>query len=274
MSFVPITWLLWFICGSLLGSFLNVCIYRLPREQSIVRPRSRCRSCKRTILWYDNIPLVSFALLGRRCRHCKARIAWRYPLVEALTGFATAAVFHRFGVTPVGLIYVAFVAALITASFVDFDFQIIPDEISVGGLVVGLGLSILVPRLHGTDSPLIALGWSLVGVLAGGGILYGTAIIGDFIFRKESMGGGDIKLLAMAGSILGWKAVLVTFFIAPMIALVPGLLVLLFKRSHVIPYGPFLSLALVISLFWGGDILRIIGIEDTVRILWEIYGPR
>jgi leader peptidase (prepilin peptidase)/N-methyltransferase len=268
------TWLLGFIAGSFLGSFLNVCIYRLPRDQSIVRPRSRCRSCKRTIRWYDNIPLVSFVLLGRRCRRCKAVIAWRYPLVEALTGVATAGVLHRFGVTPAAMVYIAFVAALIAASFIDFDYQIIPDEISVGGLVVGLGVSILVPRLHGTDSPLIALGWSVVGVLAGGGILYGTAIIGDFIFRKESMGGGDIKLLAMAGSILGWKLVLVTFFIAPIIALIPGLFVLLFRKSHVIPYGPFLSLALVISLFYGDAILRLSGIEETARLLWQIYGPQ
>ena len=145
-------WLLWFIVGSFLGSFLNVCIYRLPRERSVVRPRSRCPSCKRTIAWYDNIPLISFALLRAKCRRCKARISWRYPLVEALTGVSAVAVLQRFGVTPAGLVYVAFVAALIAASFVDLEFQIIPDEISVGGLVVGVIVSVLVPVLHGTDS--------------------------------------------------------------------------------------------------------------------------
>lgn len=264
-------WLLWFMWGSMLGSFLNVCIYRLPREQSVVRSRSRCPGCKRTIAWYDNVPLVSFALLRAQCRHCRAPISWRYPVVEALTGGATVAVLHRFGVNPVGLIYTAFVAALIAVSFVDLEFQIIPDEISVGGLVAGLALSVLVPALHGTDARLVSLGYSVVGVLAGGGILYGTAIIGDFIFRKESMGGGDIKLLAMAGAILGWKPVLVTFFTAPMLALVPGLLVLAFKKSHIIPYGPFLSLALVISLFYGNDLLRISGMEETFRLLWQFY---
>ena len=267
-------WLLWFLVGSCLGSFLNVCIYRLPREQSVVRSRSRCPSCKRTIVWYDNIPLLSFLLLGAKCRRCKAKISWRYPLVEALTGVATVAVLHRFGVTPAGLAYVAFVYALIAASFVDLEFQIIPDEISVGGLVVGVILSGLVPALHGTNVWWLGLARSVLGLLAGGGILYVTAVVGDFIFKKESMGGGDIKLLAMAGSALGWKLVLVTFFTAPILALIPGLFVLLFKRSHVIPYGPFLSLGLVASLFFGDAILRVSGIEDTFRILWEYYGHR
>ncbi|OGX39114.1 MAG: hypothetical protein A3C53_06240 [Omnitrophica WOR_2 bacterium RIFCSPHIGHO2_02_FULL_68_15] len=268
------TWLLWFLGGSFLGSFLNVCIWRLPREQSIVRSRSRCPSCKRTIVWHDNIPLVSFLLLGAKCRHCKATISWRYPLVEALTGAATVAVLHRFGASPAGLVYVAFVYALIAASFVDLEFQIIPDEISVGGLVVGVIVSGLVPSLHGTTLWWMGVVRSVLGLLAGGGILYVTAVVGDFIFKKESMGGGDIKLLAMAGSVLGWKLVLVTFFTAPILALIPGLFVLLFKRSHVIPYGPFLSLGLVASLFFGNTILRMSGIEDTFRLLWEFYGPR
>jgi leader peptidase (prepilin peptidase)/N-methyltransferase len=266
-------WLLWFAVGSFLGSFLNVCIYRLPREQSVVRPRSRCPGCKRTIVWYDNIPLLSFALLGAACRHCKTRISWRYPLVEALTGVSTVVVLQRFGVNPAGLVYVAFVAALIAASFVDLEFQIIPDEISVGGLVVGVVVSGLVPALHGTDSRWLALGRSGLGLLAGGGILYVTAVVGDFIFRKESMGGGDIKLLAMAGSILGWKLVLLTFFIAPIFALIPGLLVLLFKKSHIIPYGPFLSIGLVVSLFAGNTLLQVTGMEDTIRLIWMYYKP-
>ena len=269
-----LVWLLWFALGSCVGSFLNVCIYRLPREQSVVRPRSRCPSCRRLIVWYDNIPLLSVLLLRGKCRHCPARISWRYPLVEALTGGATVAVLQRFGTTPVGFSYVAFVAALIAVSFVDLEFQIIPDEISVGGLVVGVVLSGFIPALHGTDSRWLAVGRSLLGLVAGGGILYVTAVVGDFIFKKESMGGGDIKLLAMAGSVLGWKLVLVTFFVAPVLALVPGLFVLLFKKTHIIPYGPFLSLGLVVSLFYGEQLLRLSGIEETFRLLWELYGPR
>jgi len=264
-------WLIWFVVGSCLGSFLNVCIYRLPRERSIVRPRSRCTSCEHPIAWYDNIPLLSFAALRGACRHCRHPISWRYPLVEALTGAATVAVLARFGVGPVGWVYVAFVAALITASFIDLEFQIIPDEISLGGLAVGLALSALIPALHGTASPLASLMRSAIGMLIGGGVLYGTGLIGDVIFRKESMGGGDIKLLAMAGAVLGWKLVLLTFFLAPVLALIPGLLVLLLKRSHLIPYGPFLSLGLSVSLFAGDDILRATGIEESVRLLWEYH---
>src|SRR3989338_3664390 len=184
-------WLLWFLIGSCIGSFLNVCIYRMPREQSIVRPRSRCTKCKRPIAWFDNIPLLSFLLLRGGGRHCRKPISWRYPVVELLTGIAAAAVMTRFNVGAVAVVYLAFICGLIVSCFIDLEFQIIPDEISLGGLAVGVLLSVLLPSLHGTDSRLIALGRSIIGLLVGGGLLYGTGLLGDFIFRKESMGGGD-----------------------------------------------------------------------------------
>jgi len=146
-----VLWLFWFALGGCLGSFLNVCIYRLPREESIAFPGSRCPHCEKPIAWYDNLPLVSYVVLGGACRRCRASILWRYPVVEALAGVATVAIFERFGVTIIGLIYLAFVYALIVASFIDFEFQIIPDEISLGGLVIGLALSLALPLLHGTD---------------------------------------------------------------------------------------------------------------------------
>ena len=267
-------WILWlpsFVLGSAVGSFLNVCIHRMPREQSIVRPRSRCPHCGQPIRWYDNIPIVSYLLLRARCRVCSRPIAWRYPLVELLTGAAAVAVVIRFGAGAVGLTYFALVCALIVVSFIDLDYQIIPDEVSLGGLAVGVLLSGLVPALHGTDMRWLSLVRSATGLLVGGGVLYVTGLIGDFLFKKESMGGGDIKLLAMAGSVLGWKLVVLTFFLAPMFALVPGLALLLWKRSHVIPYGPFLSLALVVVLFFGPDILRLTGVEETMQLLWEYY---
>lgn len=251
----------------MIGSFLNVCVYRLPREQSIVHPGSRCPSCRQAIAWHDNIPLLSYALLGGRCRHCRTAIHWRYPVVEALGGVAAVAVLQRFGLNAQGLVYLAFVWALIVASAVDFEFQIIPDEISLGGLVVGLLVSPLVPSLHGAAHWWVALQRSFVGALVGGGPLYLTGTLGTWIFRKEAMGGGDVKLLAMAGSILGWKLAAMTFFLAPVLALGPGVWVLLAKRSHVIPYGPFLSAALVISLFAGGWILQATGVDET---LWLI----
>ena len=260
-----VLWPVWFALGSCIGSFLNVCIVRMPREQSIVSPGSHCPQCTRPIAWYDNIPLVSFVWLRGACRHCRRPIAWRYPLVEALTGVAAVAVFLRFGLSAVGVMYLAFVCALIVSSFIDLEFQIIPDEISLGGLAVGLVVSVLVPQLHGTDLRLLAFGRAVLGMFVGGGLLYLTGMLGDFVFRKESMGGGDIKLLAMAGSILGWKLVALTFFTAPILALIPGVMVLLFKRSHVIPYGPFLSLGLILALFLGNALLRTTGIEDAVR---------
>ena len=269
---VVLTQSLWFVCGALVGSFLNVCIYRLPREQSIVHPRSRCPACSHPIVWYDNIPLVSFAALRGRCRRCKSPIHWRYPVVEALSGAATVAVLGCFGLGLQGASYLVFVWALLVVSFIDLEHQIIPDEISLGGLVMGLVLSPLVPQLHGTTHRLAAFGYAVVGALVGGGLLYVTGLLGSLVFRKEAMGGGDVKLLAMAGSLLGWKLVTLTFFVAPAIAIIPGLVVLWRKRSHVIPYGPFLSLALVLSLFVGQQLIQMSGVEDTVRLLWLYYG--
>ncbi len=267
-------WALGFVIGSVLGSFLNVCIYRMPRDQSVVRPRSRCPHCGQPIAWHDNIPLLSFLRLRGACRRCGGPIAWRYPLVELLTACSTVAVLHRFGAGVAGLVYLLFVCALIVVSFIDLEFQIIPDEISLGGLAAGLLLSLLVPALHGTDSRWLSLGRSVIGLAVGGGLLYLTGLLGDAIFRKESMGGGDIKLLAMAGSLLGWQGVTVTFFLAPVLALVPGFVVLLRKRSHVIPYGPFLSLGLIITLFVGDELVRASGMEETVRLLREYYLQR
>jgi len=266
-----LAWPVWLAFGSCLGSFLNVCIYRMPKEQSIVWPASRCPHCEKPIAWFDNIPVVSWLLLRARCRNCRKPILWRYPVVELLTGLMTVATFARFGVGPVGLIYVAFVCALIVVSFIDLEFQIIPDEISLGGLVVALVLSLLVPQLHGTDARLVGVGRAVIGMLVGGGLLYGTGMLGDFLFKKESMGGGDIKLLAMAGAVLGWKAVLLTFFLAPILALPPGLVILLTKKEHVIPYGPFLSLALVVSLFFGALVLRVTGLEDSIQLITDYY---
>ncbi len=258
--------------GSIIGSFLNVCIYRMPRDQSVVFPTSRCPQCKHPIAPWDNIPVLSYLWLGGKCRYCRKPIGWRYPVVELLSSAAAVTVAARFGLNPAALVYYAFVCALIVASFIDLEFQIIPDEISLGGLVLGVALSGLLPELHGTDARLIALGRSVLGLLVGGGLLYGTGLLGDLLFRKESMGGGDIKLLAMAGSLLGWKLAAISFFLAPILALGPGLFVLFFKKSHVIPYGPFLSLGLLVALFFGPVLLRVTGVDELINLLWMYYG--
>ncbi len=294
---MPLVWVIWLIIGAVMGSFLNVCIYRLPREQSIVRPRSHCPHCQHLIAWYDNIPILSYVVLGGRCRHCRAGIHWRYPLVEALSALAAVAVLARFGLGAQGIVYLVLIWALLAASFIDLDFQIIPDEISLGGLAVGLLISPLVPQLHGTDQALTALTRSFVGALVGSGVLYATGTIGNWMLlglrhlgvqlrhrpfwrkalaryrhMRDTMGGGDVKLLAMAGSVLGWKLVLLTFLLAPVVAILPGLIVLCLHRSNVIPYGPFLSLGLVVSMFWGEEIIAMTGIASIAEMFWIYYG--
>mgnify|MGYP001564200396 CR=1 FL=1 len=245
-----------FTFGLIVGSFLNVCIFRMPREQSVVKPRSFCPHCKKTVKWYDNIPLLSYALLGGACRFCKKKISFQYFIVELVTGLFFASLYHAFGLSWPFLIYLIFVCALTVATFVDFNFRIIPDEISVGGIVVGLLISFAYPRLHNEGSHFLGLYRSFLGVIIGGGIIWLTGIIGDFVFKKETMGGGDVKLLAMIGAFLGWQMALLTFFIAPFFGSVVGIIIKLKTKSSLIAYGPYLSLASIVVLFWGNNILN------------------
>ncbi len=248
-----------FFMGSIVGSFLNVCIYRMPREGSVVVPRSYCPHCKRGIFWYDNIPFFSFLILGGKCRFCRQPISPRYLLIEGLTASSFLFVYRTFGPTPLFLIYAAWMSGLIAASFIDLEHQIIPDSISLGGLVVGMIVSFLYPPLHGTASRWMSLWHSSIGALVGGGSIFLIGLIGNFVFKKESMGGGDVKLLAMVGALLGWRAALLAFFIAPFFGSVVGITLKIRKGAEIIPYGPFLSLGSIIALFWGEAILRHLG---------------
>lgn len=240
-----------FIFGSMVGSFLNVCIHRLPAGQSIVFPPSHCPTCKQPIRPTDNIPLFSYALLGGRCRACRSPISARYPLVEILTGATAVVTYLVFGLSPEGLMNFAFLAALITITFIDLDHQIIPDAISLPGIGVGFLASLFL----GTP------GWqsSLAGLLLGGGVLWAVA---EGYFRltgREGMGGGDVKLLAMIGAFLGWKAVPVSLLLASLTGTVVGLTLILAqgRDSHTpIPFGPFLALGAVSALFFGDDLIR------------------
>lgn len=249
-----------FLFGIIVGSFLNVCIVRLPHERSVVKPRSHCPQCKHPISWYDNIPLLSYTLLGGKCRHCKAVISFRYFLVELITGLTFAGFYLHFGLSAVTLAYLVMACCFIVATFVDFAHRIIPDEVSVGGMLIGLILSFFIPELH-VDHPVgfqgqeLALGRSALGVFIGGGSIYLLAIIGDFIFKKESMGGGDVKLMAMVGAFLGWKLAVLAFFIAPFFGAAYGIAEKIRTKDSAIAYGPFLVLGALISLFWGGDII-------------------
>lgn len=248
-----------FVLGTLIGSFLNVCIYRIPRKQSIVWPSSRCPSCGSPIKSYDNIPIFSYYLLLRgRCRACKEKISVRYPLVETLNAFFYLLVFWRFGPGWSSAVYCILCSALIVMTFIDLDFQIIPDRITLPGIPLGLlaGSFILPdPFLRAT-----ALGYkaSLIGAVSGFSLFYLVAFLSIKILKKEGMGGGDIKLMAMLGGFLGWKAVILTTFLGSLAGSIIGIGLMVFRgreKGSLIPFGPFLALGALLSLFLGQEIL-------------------
>jgi leader peptidase (prepilin peptidase)/N-methyltransferase len=321
-----------FIIGSCIGSFLNVCIYRMPRsgkvepedflqvsgsqehvdklwqdlqdtgyidedgyvekkfkklrkkqeidkfvlegkyeksktkifgiidescDLAVDKPkRSFCPSCQKQILWYDNIPFLGYLFLGGKCRFCKQKIPFRYFLVEFITAALLVVVYHFFGLSAEFFVYGALTCALIVATFIDFDFYIIPDEITLGGMLVGIVASAFFPQLHGQSTAIASLVQSGLGILAGGASIYLIGRFGEIIFKKESMGGGDVKFLAMIGSVLGWKMALLIFFLAPFFGAGVGIMAKLTKGADVIPYGPYLSLATFIAILWGNNILR------------------
>jgi leader peptidase (prepilin peptidase)/N-methyltransferase len=239
-----------FLFGSVIGSFLNVCIYRLPKEESIVTPRSRCPACQTAIRPIDNIPLVSYLLLRGHCRACGVRIAWRYPLVEALTGGLFAVTVARFGLGLDTAILLAFLAALIVVSFIDLDHQIIPNAVTLPGIPLGLLAGLLVGNPPVLDR--------LIGTLAGAGFLYLVLYYGGILYGQEAMGEGDLNLIAMVGAFLGWRGVVITILAGCLLgaAVGVGLIVLrrLSRRQH-IPFGPFLALGAVVALFWGNQLI-------------------
>ncbi|HCC55303.1 MAG TPA: prepilin peptidase [Desulfobulbaceae bacterium] len=237
--------------GSLIGSFLNVVIVRLPEEGgSIVFPASHCQSCKKPISWYDNIPLLSFIVLRGRCRQCGERISWRYPLVEAAMTFLALALYQHFGFTILYPVYFVFCAALLVVIFIDVQHQIIPDVISLPGIVLGFALSFVNPFVSWQDAGL--------GILFGGGSLYLVAM-GYYLFTKrEGMGGGDIKLLAMIGAFLGWQSLPFVVFASSVLGTVVGVWAMVKQGKGgktVIPYGPFLAIAAMMYLFFRQEII-------------------
>ena len=235
--------------GAIIGSFLNVCIHRLPLRESLLWPRSRCPQCAKTIAWYDNFPVFSYFWLRGRCRACRRHISWRYPLVEALNATGYGLIIWRFGFSASALVYLLLWSSLIVISFIDLDHMIIPDRITLPG--IGLGLvagTLLLPRW-----------WdSVVGLLVGGGILYFMAWISPYLFGKEGMGGGDIKLLAMIGAFLGWKPAILTIFFGGLLGAVVGVTLMgvrVITREAYLPFGPFLSLGAVVVILYGQEIL-------------------
>lgn len=238
------------IFGALIGSFLNVCIIRLPKEESIITPGSHCPHCAKPINFYDNIPVVSYLLLKGRCRYCKESISIQYPLVEGITALGSLALFMRFGPSLSYLFYFSFVAALIVITGIDLYHQIIPDVISLPGIGVGLLASLVIPQINFLNS--------LIGALLGGGSLFIVATLYQWLFKREGMGGGDVKLLAMIGAFLGWKAVILTILLSSLIGSITGMIMMVLKGKdfkYAIPFGPFLSFGAVIALFYRNEII-------------------
>jgi len=237
--------------GAMVGSFLNVCIFRLPKEESIIWPGSHCPHCNKPIKFYDNIPLISYLLLWGKCRYCKKTISFQYPLVEGITALCSLWLFIKFGPSLSYLFFFAFVAALIVITVIDLYHQIIPDVISLPGIGVGIIASLILPKITFFNS--------LIGVLLGGGSLFIVGTLYQWFFKREGMGGGDVKLLAMIGAFLGWKAVILTILLSSLIGSITGIIIMVLKGKdfkYAIPFGPFLSLGAVISLFYGEEIIR------------------
>jgi len=239
------------VFGMLVGSFLNVCICRMPKDESIVSPPSHCPLCSYRIKWYDNIPLLSYLMLRGKCRGCGAHISLQYPLVELLNGILTLFLFLRFGPTLAFAALFLLCSALVVITFIDIEHQIIPDEISLPGIVVGFLLSFFI-KGHG---------WldSLLGILLGGGTLLLVAYGYHRLTGKDGMGGGDIKLLAMMGAFLGWKAVPFIIFASSLIGSIFGVSIMLLQKKDsklAIPFGPYLAFGALLYIFYGQPLIR------------------
>lgn len=250
--------LLVFVFGLIIGSFLNVCIYRLPREMSIIRPPSACPSCKNQVKPLDNIPLISYIMLKGKCRYCGERISIRYPMVELLNGIFYLLIFYSFGFGWHLIPLFAFISAMIVITFIDLEFQIIPDVITLPGTGVGIISSSLLlsdPLFNINQSGILAgLFNSFIGILVGGGLFFLIAVV-----SRGGMGGGDIKMMAMVGAFIGWKGVLLVTFIGSLSGSIVGIFLMFLKgkdRKTKVPFGPFLALGSAITLFFGGEIIR------------------
>ena len=248
-----------FAFGACIGSFLNVCIYRIPAGKSIVSPGSSCRGCGTPIPFYFNIPVLSWLLLGGRCRFCKIKISIRYLIVELLTAFTAFFLFLKYGAGPISLYYFIFICILITISFIDFDHRIIPDLLSFPGIIICTSSFYFIPEM--------GLKNAIAGIFIGGMSFYTIAFLYYFVRKREGLGGGDIKLLAMIGAATGIKGVLFTLFSGSLLGTVFGAAAI-FRLKTIrknglddpvsklkIPFGPFLSAGAVLYIFYGDQLI-------------------
>ena len=258
MELASIKTLFSLLFGLILGSFLNVCIHRIPLKESIINPPSSCPRCGKRIRFYDNIPVISYIILLGRCRHCRKPIPLRYPVVEFITGLLSSALFIRYNLSPQYFLFLSFSASLVIISFIDLDHKIIPDVISLPGIIAGLA-AITLFKLNN-------ISWldSLIGIIVGGGSLLLVGIVFKWLRGKEGMGGGDIKLLAMIGAWMGWRALPFIILISSLAGTIIGggsLLIAGRRFSEKIPYGPFIVLGAFVYLFF----------ETELKNLWYYY---
>ena len=252
------------LLGLIVGSYLNVVIYRLPRGISTVTPRSRCPECGAAIRAVDNVPVVSYLLLGGRCRDCRARISWRYPLLEAATSALFLASFLRFGVSFEAPAAALLCALLLTLAMIDFDHMILPDRITLPGVAVGIASQLV--------APLAGLWPAVIGALVGAGILLAVWGLWLLVRREEGMGLGDVKMLALVGAFLGWPGVLVTLFFGALSGSIVG--IALMRRGSVdmrskLPFGVFLALGGLVALFFGDPLVEWYAGLLGLRAAWE-----
>lgn len=250
MQYLFIIWVCLF--GLVIGSFLNVVIYRLPLKIMLKKSRSACPKCGIQLKWYHNIPLISYLFLKGKCAFCKKTISIRYPMVELSNALFYVYFYMTFGLTNNFIIFSILSSVLLTIIFIDYDHQIIPDSITIPGMVLGLAVSFL-PDGMGVIN-------SFIGLLVGGGSLYFIALLGDWLFKKESMGGGDIKMAGMLGAFLGWQKVLLIFLSSAVIGLFVSIIILFisekFRKERVIPFGPFLAIAAFLAIIYGDNIIN------------------
>lgn len=242
-----------FLIGAAIGSFLNVCIRRIPAGESLVFPASHCPNCLNPIKYYDNIPIVSYLLLSGKCRNCGERISLQYPIVEALTALFALLLFWKFGLSFSFLFSFIFACFLIIITFIDLEHQIIPDVLTLPGIPLFFLAAVLGMRLPWLEAAL--------GLLIGGGILYLIAFGYELFTKREGMGGGDIKLLAMLGAFLGWKSLIFILLVSSFIGALAGITAMLIQgkdMKYAVPFGPFLSLGALAYIFWGEAFMRIL----------------
>ena len=279
---------LWvFGLGLVIGSFLNVCIYRIPEGISLLWPASKCVNCSKRVVWYDNIPVLSYLFLKGKCRHCQHKISALYPITELITGIVFLSLFHSVILVKGDLVsayifYLVFCCLLIVGSVVDLKLYIIPNEITYTGLILAPIAGLLCVGSRNLNSAqgyfdnsvnqwMASLQTTMIGVFVAGGMIYLCGVIGKLVFRKDAMGFGDVKLMGVIGGFIGWKLAVATFFMAPFFGLLFGIPRLISRRGKMIPYGPFLSLAAFICLLFQDVTVGIIDNYLDVYITLFLY---